>query len=56
MAACDHRPDIAITAATRAAAEGDTDTMSNLGNLLKQRGDSDEAETWYQRAAKANGQ
>lgn len=35
------------------AAEGDTDAMTNLGNLLLDQGDLPAARHWYQKAAAA---
>jgi Flp pilus assembly protein TadD len=35
----------------KGADNGHTDAMNNLGVLLKQRGELDEAETWHRRAA-----
>ncbi|MFI1239265.1 tetratricopeptide repeat protein, partial [Nocardia salmonicida] len=35
----------------QAADQGHTNAMTNLGILVRQRGDLDEAETWYRRAA-----
>ncbi|GLZ78192.1 hypothetical protein Afil01_29990 [Actinorhabdospora filicis] len=48
-----HRPDIALSAITRAAQTPDAapGAMYNLALLLTERGDLDEAETWYRRAA-----
>ncbi|MEV0649928.1 tetratricopeptide/SEL1-like repeat protein, partial [Phytomonospora sp. NPDC050363] len=45
------RHDIAFTATRRAAVEGHTDAMNNLGVLFQEHGDLDGAETWFRRAA-----
>ena len=43
--------DVAETAWRRSAARGNPGAMSNLGVLLKERGETTEAEQWYRKAA-----